>query len=152
MTAPTGPAELPGLPEQFTAQIMAAVAAGPQVDALIAELALAPLANIFLVGCGGSLFAFSQIRCLLDRSPVPVMAFNSDELVLRRPALLGRGSLVIVSSTHGATRETAAAARHARAAGATVIGVTEDRTSVVDRHVELSGGTTSIDLGRAVPR
>ena len=51
--------------------------------------------------------------------------------MLRRPALLGPASLVIVSSTHGATRETAAAARMARAAGAAVIGVTQDSDSIV---------------------
>jgi fructoselysine-6-P-deglycase FrlB-like protein len=130
MTGVTNP-ELPGLPVEFTAQIMAAVDSGNQVDALIAGLDPARFTNIFLVGCGGSLFAFSQLRCVLDRSPVPVLAFNSDELVLRRPVLLGRSSLVIVSSTHGATRETALAARRARGAGATVIGVTEDRKSIV---------------------
>jgi fructoselysine-6-P-deglycase FrlB-like protein len=136
MTATTAPADLPGLPEQFTAQITAAVEAGPQVDALVAGLDPERLTNIFLVGCGGSLFAFSQIRCLLDRSPVPVLAFNSDELILRRPALLGKNSLVIVSSTHGATRETAAAARQAHMAGATVIGLTEDRASLVAAECE----------------
>jgi hypothetical protein len=47
---------------------------------------------------------------LLDRAPVPVVAFNFDERLLRRPVGLGPGSLVIASSTRGETAETARAA------------------------------------------
>ncbi len=122
---------LPALPGQFIAQVQAAVDAGPAVVACVAGPDPARFANVFLVGCGGSLFTFAPLRCLLDRSPVPVLAFNSAELVLRRPALLGQGSLVIVSSTRGATRETAEAAQLAKAAGAAVIGVTQDPDSIV---------------------
>jgi fructoselysine-6-P-deglycase FrlB-like protein len=131
MPAVIAPELLPALPAAFTAQIEAAIEAGPAVDKQVASLKPARFASIFLVGCGGSLFTFAPLRCLLDRSPIPVLTFNSDELMLRRPALLGPASLVIVSSTHGATRETAAAAGMARAAGATVIGVTQDSDSVV---------------------
>jgi fructoselysine-6-P-deglycase FrlB-like protein len=137
------PQLLPALPGQFMAQIQAAVDAGPALDACVAELDPIRFTNLFLVGCGGSLFTFAPLRCLLDRSPVPVLAFNSDELVLRRPALLGPGSLVIVSSTRGATRETARAANAARAAGASVIGVTQDPDSIVAaacKHVLLHQG------------
>jgi len=125
------PQLLPALPGQFIAQIASAIEAGPALDACVAGLDPVRFTNLFLVGCGGSLFAFAPLRGLLDRSGVPVLTFNSDELILRRPALLGPGSLVIVSSTHGATRETAEAARAARAAGASVIGVTQDPDSIV---------------------
>lgn len=131
MPAAPAPVLLPALPDQFMAQVEAAVDAGPALDACVTGLDPARFANVFLVGCGGSLFTFAPLRCLLDRSPVPVLAFNSAELVLRRPALLGPGSLVIVSSTHGATRETAEAAHAAHAAGAAVIGVTQDPDSIV---------------------
>jgi fructoselysine-6-P-deglycase FrlB-like protein len=127
----TAPELLAALPAEFTAQIEAAVKSGPALDAYVTSLEPARFASVFLVGCGGSLFTFAPLRCLLDRSPVPAFAFNSDELVLRRPALLGPGSLVITSSTRGATRETAAAAELARAVGATVLGVTQDPGSVV---------------------
>jgi fructoselysine-6-P-deglycase FrlB-like protein len=131
MPAAPAPQLLPALPGQFMAQIEAAVDAGPALDACVAGLDPTRFANLFLVGCGGSLFTFAPLRCLLDRSPVPVFAFNSDELVLRRPALLGPASLIIVSSTRGATRETAKAAHLAQAAGAAVIGVTQDPDSIV---------------------
>jgi len=127
----TAQQSLPVLSDQFIAQIEAAVDAGPALDAYLTSLDPARFTSVFLVGCGGSLFTFAPLRCLLDRSPVPVFTFNSDELVLRHPARLGPGALVIASSTHGATRETAAAARAARAAGATVIGVTQDPDSIV---------------------
>jgi fructoselysine-6-P-deglycase FrlB-like protein len=127
----TAPDLLPPLPATLTAQIEAAVEAGPSLGARVASLNPSRFASIFLVGCGGSLFTFAPLRCLLDRSPIPVFTFNSDELILRRPAMLGPASLVIVSSTHGATRETAAAARMAGAAGATVIGITQDDASIV---------------------
>jgi fructoselysine-6-P-deglycase FrlB-like protein len=127
----TAPELLPALPAQFKAQIEAAVENGPALDAYVASLEPARFSSVFLVGCGGSLFAFAPLRCQLDRSPVPVFTFNSDELVLRRPALLGPGSLVIVSSTRGTTKETALAARAARASGATVVGITQDADSIV---------------------
>ncbi|MGH3185891.1 MAG: SIS domain-containing protein [Streptosporangiaceae bacterium] len=143
MSPVTAPRPLPVLPDQFLAQIEAAVDAGPALDAQLAALDPARFTSVFLVGCGGSLFTFAPLRCLLDRSPVPVFTFNSDELVLRRPARLGPGALVIVSSTRGATRETAAAARAARAAGASVIGVTQNPDSIVaaaSEHVLLHQG------------
>jgi len=139
----TAPGLLPLLPASFSTQIEAAVEAGPSLDARFARLEPARFASIFLVGCGGSLFTFAPLRCLLDRSPIPVFTFNSDEFMLRRPTMLGPASLVIVSSTHGATRETAAAARMATAAGATVIGITQDDASIVAaacQHVVLHQG------------
>lgn len=122
---------LPALPESFTASIEAVLDRGPALETLVVDLVPTRFTSLFLVGCGGSLFTFAPIRNLLDRSPVPVFTYNSSELMLRRPALLGPHALVIVSSTHGATKETAEAAKAAAAAGATVLGVTQDPESVV---------------------
>jgi fructoselysine-6-P-deglycase FrlB-like protein len=119
------------LPDDYVTRIQTAVDGRRDVDALVASIASEGLANVFLVGCGGSLFSFGPLRTVLDRAPVPVFASNSDELLLRRPAGLGAGSLVVASSTRGETAETARAAAAARAAGATVIGVTQDRESIV---------------------
>jgi fructoselysine-6-P-deglycase FrlB-like protein len=119
------------VPADYEARIQAAVDAGAAVDSLARSLVDRGLTNVFLVGCGGSLFSFGPLRTLLDRAPVPVFAFNSDELLLRRPAALGPGSLVVAGSTRGETPETARAAAAARAAGATVVGVTQDAGSIV---------------------
>jgi fructoselysine-6-P-deglycase FrlB-like protein len=131
------------LPDDYASKIQAAVDGLERVHSLVRSLVDDGVVNVFLVGCGGSLFTFGPLRMLLDRAPVPVFAFNSDELLLRRPAALGPGSLVIASSTRGETGETARAAAAARAAGATVVGVTQDPASVVAvecEHVLLHDG------------
>jgi fructoselysine-6-P-deglycase FrlB-like protein len=151
---------LPALPRQFTAQIEAVLDAGPALETRVAGLDPTRFTTVFLVGCGGSLFTFAPLRCLLDRAPVPVFTVNPAELMLRRPALLGPGSLVIVSSTHGKTAETAEAAVFAAGLGATVVGVTQDADSVVgsaSQHVFLHQGVEAkqvllIQLGLALLR
>ncbi|HWD95324.1 MAG TPA: SIS domain-containing protein [Acidimicrobiales bacterium] len=128
-TAP--PFELPKTPVDYVEPIEAAVRGGADVaDYMTAAMAKEP-ANIFLIGCGGSLFTFDPLHNILDHSPVPVFRFNADELLLRRPAQFGPDSLVIISSSNGATKETARAAAVARELGATVVGVTQDPNSVV---------------------
>uniref|UniRef100_UPI002E75A476 SIS domain-containing protein n=1 Tax=Streptomyces sp. GSL17-113 TaxID=3115365 RepID=UPI002E75A476 len=83
------------------------------------------LRNVFLVGCGGSLVASYAVHHMLEtRAPFPVFHMNSAEFQFREPALLGEGSLVVVASHTGTTKETVAAAEFARAAGATVAAVT----------------------------
>jgi hypothetical protein len=59
------------------------------VDGLVESIASAGPTNVFLVGCSGSLFSFGPVRAVLDRAPFPVFAYNSDELVLHGPAVLG---------------------------------------------------------------
>jgi fructoselysine-6-P-deglycase FrlB-like protein len=124
------------LPDDYVPRIQTAVDGAGRVDALVRSVVDRGVTNVFLVGCGGSLFSFGPLRMVLDRAPVPVFAYNSDELLLRRPAGLGAGSLVVVSSTRGETAETARAATAARAAGATVIGVTQDPRSIVAAECE----------------
>lgn len=133
MSVTTPVAPLRAVPQDFTARIEAALATRPQVEDLVDRAVAAGLENIFLVGCGGSLFGFGPLRVLLDRSPVPAFTVNADELLTRRPAALGPRSFVVISSTNGGTSETARAAELARELGATVVGVTQDPTSVVGR-------------------
>ncbi len=76
---------------------------------------------IYLVGCGGSLYMFGAMAFLLEASPIPVIAVNSAEFVARHPAGLGPQALVIASSTHGTTHETAEAITFAREHGAPVL-------------------------------
>lgn len=141
---------LPVLPRDFTARIAAVIDAGPDLQARLAALSPARFSSVFLVGCGGSLFTFAPLRCLLDRSPVPVYSFNSAELTLRRPTLLGPQALVIVSSTHGKTKETAEAAAFAAEVGATVIGVTQDPDSIVGKASQHVLGHQGIEAKQVV--
>ncbi|MFI6740393.1 SIS domain-containing protein [Nonomuraea sp. NPDC050451] len=121
------------LSETFRADLEQAVT--PQIEAQVTafvDKALRPTTRaIYLVGCGGSLFMFGAMRFLLERSPIPVVALNADEFVLRGPAALGPDSIVIAGSTNGGTAETGRAVRFAREAGAPVLLVTKDPESVV---------------------
>ncbi|NUW31630.1 SIS domain-containing protein [Nonomuraea sp. SMC257] len=129
---------LGAISETFRADLDAAVT--PQIEAQVTafvDKALSPATRvIYLVGCGGSLFMFGAMRFLLERSPIPVVALNADEFMLRRPAALGPGSVVIASSTNGGTPETARAVRFAREAGAPVLLVTKDPDSLVAKEAE----------------
>lgn len=133
MSVTTPAAPVRPVPDDFTARIEAALTTRPQIEALVDRAVAAGVNSIFLVGCGGSLFGFGPLRVLLDRSPVPVYTVNADELLTRRPAALGPRSFVVISSTNGSTAETARAAELAREVGATVLGVTQDPTSVVGK-------------------
>jgi len=96
----------------------------------VAKRAADGVRNLFLIGCGGSLNDFSAASYLCDRSSgIPTSCLNSEEFNRRRPALLGPGSVVLVASHNGTTRETIEAARWSRSAGARVIGFTKDETT-----------------------
>ncbi|OLT40161.1 hypothetical protein BJF86_04945 [Serinicoccus sp. CNJ-927] len=129
VTTPTAPVR--AVPEDFAARIEAALARRPEVEAHVERAVAAGVDNIFLVGCGGSLFGFGPLRVLLDRSPIPCFTVNADELLTRRPAALGARSLVVISSTNGGTAETARAAELATQVGAQILGITQDPASVV---------------------
>ena len=96
----------------------------------VAKAAANGMRNLFLIGCGGSLNDFSAVSYRCDRSAkFPTFCLNSEEFNRRWPALLGKGSVVLVASHNGTTTETIEAARRSRAAGARVIGFTKDETT-----------------------
>ena len=102
------------------------------IDSWVAQVAATGIKNVYLVGCGGSLFNFSPLQYFLDtEAGVPVFLVNAAEFTNRRPTQLGVGSIVVASSTRGNTPETAAAAEFAAAQGASVIAITQGAESVV---------------------
>jgi fructoselysine-6-phosphate deglycase len=100
----------------------------PEIEALTSEVVTAGLENLFLVGVGASLVVMYPTAYLFERHSrhAPVFQLTSNEFVFRRPATMGRGSLVVVSSHTGRTAETVEAARVARKAGATVVAISRD--------------------------
>jgi fructoselysine-6-P-deglycase FrlB-like protein len=50
------------LPDDYVTRIQTAVDGNDRVDALIRSVADGGLRNVFLVGCGGSLFSFGALR------------------------------------------------------------------------------------------
>jgi fructoselysine 6-phosphate deglycase len=111
----------------FVPIVEAAVTERSRARAIARDVHESGLANVFLVGCGGSLNGFGSTHFTLERRMgVPVFHMNSDEFVVRHPAQLGADSLVLVASHNGTTKETLEAARVARAAGARVVAFTRD--------------------------
>lgn len=91
------------------------------------------LRNVWFVGAGGSLICSHPAYYLLQqRSPVPAFQLQSDELNCSTPALMGPGSLVVLASYTGTTKETVAAARTAKASGATVIAVAKEGSPLAE--------------------
>lgn len=116
--------------EDFKEAVAFALSQNEAARAFVDEVVAGGLRNVFLVGCGGSLTAAYPAHFLLEtRASFPVFHMNSDEFNLRRPALLGEGSLVLVSSHTGTTKETVAAAEYARGAGAKVAALTRSADS-----------------------
>jgi fructoselysine-6-P-deglycase FrlB-like protein len=100
-----------------------------QVRSFVAGSVSKETTAIYLLGCGGSHFMFGVMKYLLDASPVPVVDMNSAEFIARHPRGLGRKVVVIASSTHGTTLETAEAISVARESGTPVLLVCQNNDS-----------------------
>jgi fructoselysine 6-phosphate deglycase len=96
----------------------------PAIDAVITDVVSKGFDNVWFVGAGGSLICSYPAHYLLQRKAgFPAFQLQSDELNCSTPALMGPRSLVVLASYTGTTKETVAAAKTAKAAGATVIAV-----------------------------
>lgn len=99
------------------------------LDAYVTDLMAQGVRNIYFVGAGGSLICSYPAHYLLTASSdVPTFQVQSDELNCVQPALMGTGSLVVLASYTGTTKETVAAARTAKSTGATVVTAAKDGT------------------------
>lgn len=108
------------------------------VAKLLAGLEGRRIDHVFFVACGGSFAVMQPGKYLLDRhsAALPSDCYNADEFVCRDPRTLTGNSLVILCSMTGTTRETLAAAEHARAKGATTVGLSVDLGSPLARTVD----------------
>lgn len=122
MTIQTLP--LKPIEDDFEAKTQAAIDQFDAVAATVAGVVRAGLRNVFFVGAGGSLIAgYPAVYLLHQRTDLPVYQVQSDELNTSRPGKLGAGSLVVLASYTGTTKETVAAAHYAKSTGATVVSV-----------------------------
>lgn len=104
--------------EKLTATVAEREAIRDAVRAAVAQ----GLRNVYFVGAGGSIICSYPAHYLLQqKADIPVFQLQSDELNTSVPALMGPGSLVVLASYTGTTKETVAAAKTAKATGATVI-------------------------------
>jgi len=99
----------------------AAALAGP-IDVAIGELLDRGAKNVFFLGTGGAAILMQPaVQLLLARSTFPVFAPLSAELVAGGSRHLGQGSIVVIPSLSGTTKESIAAMEYCRARGATVL-------------------------------
>jgi len=114
-------------------KLRATVQERPAIAAVVNKVVEAGLKNVFFVGAGGSLICSYPAHYLLQaKAPFPTFQLQSDELNCSTPALMGAGSLVVLASYTGTTKETVAAAKTAKASGATVIAVARQGSPLAD--------------------
>ena len=117
----------------FESKISQAVEERARIDDLVAGITSDGLRNVFFVGAGGSIISsYPAVYLLQQRADLPVFRMQSDEFNTSRPARLGTGSLVVLASHTGTTKETVAAARYAHGAGATVMSATKAGSPLAD--------------------
>lgn len=113
---------------------MTATPLHPDVAAALAAIKATPPDRVFFVACGGSLSIMYPAKFLLDQhSALPSDLYNAAEFTARAPKGVGAGSLVILCSMTGTTKETVAAAEFARSRGARTVGLTTEATSPLAR-------------------
>lgn len=106
----------------------------PQVAAALTAMESMPPERVFFVACGGSLSIMHPAKFLLDQhSAMPSDIYNAAEFTARAPRGVGKGSLVILCSMTGTTKETVAAAEFARSRGASTVGLTTEPGSPLGR-------------------
>jgi fructoselysine 6-phosphate deglycase len=103
----------------------------PDVAAALTALEGRATDHVFFVACGGSLSIMYPAKFMLDQTSasLPSDLYNAAEFTHRAPRRLTANSVVILCSMTGTTRETVAAAKFARKAGALTISLTVDPAS-----------------------
>src|SRR3954469_17548482 len=80
-----------------------------EIAEVITDVVARGLRNVYFVGAGGSLICSYPAHYVLQRlASFPVFQLQSDELNCSQPALMGPGSLVVLASYTGTTKETVA--------------------------------------------
>lgn len=94
--------------------------------------------QLYFIGCGGSYAAFYPAKSFMEKEAKTIRTalYSSNEFVHSLPNALGENSIVAVVSHKGNTPESIEAARVAREAGATVIGLTWLLDSELTRHCD----------------
>lgn len=111
--------------ERFLRIQSGAVALAPSIDAAVTECLERRCSNMFFLGTGGAAILMQPAVQLLQRnSAFPAFSEISAELVVTGHAALGAGSIVVIPSLSGTTKESLAALQYCRARGATVITLT----------------------------
>jgi fructoselysine-6-phosphate deglycase len=108
--------------ERFLRIETGAVALAPAIHRVIGECLTGGARNVFFLGTGGAAILMQPAAQLLQRrSGFPAFMEIAAELVAGGHQALGNGSIVIIPSVSGTTKESVAALDYCKARGATVI-------------------------------
>lgn len=106
---------------RFLKVMSGALAPAPAFHDAIAEQVNSGLRNVFFLGTGGASILMQPAARLMERrSTLPVFTDIAAELVLAGHPALGEGSLVIIPSVSGTTKESVEALQFCKKKGATV--------------------------------
>ncbi len=114
-------------------KLTASIAERSAIGNVVRDVVSRGLRNVYFVGAGGSIICSYPAHYLLQqKASFPAFQLQSDELNTSVPALMGPGSLVVLASYTGTTKETVAAAKTAKATGATVIAAAKDGSPLAE--------------------
>ena len=107
--------------DRFVSIQSGAVALAGAIDGMVASFLTGGGANVFFLGTGGAAILMQPaVQLLQARSTLPVFSPFAAELVLSGSPHLGPGSLVVIPSLSGTTKESIAALDYAKARGARI--------------------------------
>lgn len=134
--------------EDFEEKTQATIAQYPAIRDAVQELVGKGLRNVYFVGAGGSIICSYPAAYILQRElALPVFQVQSDEFNTAPPALLGEGSLVVLASYTGTTKETVAAAKLAKSKGATVAVAAKEGSPLAEAaDLAYTGGSDVVEL------
>ncbi|MDP9221543.1 MAG: SIS domain-containing protein [Actinomycetota bacterium] len=129
-------------------KLRAAIGERAAIADAIAPLVQSGLRNVYFVGAGGSIIcSYPAHYVLQQRGTVPAYQVQSDELNSSIPKLMGPGSLVVLASYTGKTKETVQAATTAKSTGATVIAAAKEGSPLAEAaDIAFSGKSDMFEL------
>ena len=115
-------------PDRFLAIQTGAVSQAAGIDRVIGDLLRQGAPNVHFLGSGGAAILMQPaVQLLRRRSAFPVFSDNIAELMAGGSVNLKAGSIVIMPSLSGTTKESVAFLDHAARAGATVVALVGQR-------------------------
>lgn len=123
--------------ERFVGIQAGALELAEPIDSLVAELLDQGATNVFFLGAGGAGVLMQPALQLLQRhTDFPAYLENAAEIMAVDSTNLGAGSIVLIPSLSGTTKEALAVNDFAQAKGATVIGLTGNAESPLAKAVD----------------
>lgn len=103
------------------------VALIPEIERIVDEICLKGYENLFYIGIGGTVLYANQMQCMIKEagSTLPLYVENAADFCLMGNPHFGKGSVVIIESVSGDTKEVVAAVKKCKEAGAVVFGFVE---------------------------